>query len=190
MVSGQWRKHAGSVLKSWREGAGMTQAELGIELGYDRQTISKYESGAADWTGYTAFQWATACGLNPYAVLQDLFGPEKHTTARDRVVAFMLRGASDSVADAFDFYVNGNHGSDLEAFVQKGVADLQSTLQGRVASTALIVSNYEYAAETDQLSDGNGPKPDMEKLSRAKHEGHRAAVSGQKGYRLKEGETE
>lgn len=187
MESGKWRRYTGSVLKSWREAAGLTQAELGIEIGYDRATIGKLESGAAEWTGYTAIMWATACGLDPYAVWQDLVGPEKQSDERDRVCAFVRRGASDSVAAALDFYINGNHGSDLEAAFHKGTADLQSTMQGRVASTALIASNFAYAKATGQLSDPEGAMPDMELLEKAMAQGHLAAVSGRKSYRVKGG---
>ena len=187
MVSGQWRRYTGGVLRRWREEAGLSQTELGVELGFERQTIGRLESGAAEWTGYVAFMWATACGLNPYAVFPELIGPERQSDARDRVISFIQRGASDAVVEALDFYINGDHGSDLEAFLQKGVADLQSTMQGRVASTGLIETNSEYAEQTGQLSDPKGPRPNLDRVRRARAEGRIAAFSGQKYYRVKEG---
>lgn len=187
MESGQWRRHSGAVLKRWREQAGLTQTALGIEIGYDRNTIGKFESGAADWTGYTAFLWATACGLNPYVALVELLGPRKQSEARRRVISFVERGASEAVVEGLDFYISGRHGSDLEAFIQKGVADLQSTMQGRVASTGLIETNYEYALQTGQLSDPAGPRPNLERIRRARSEGRMAAFAGAKFYKVTEG---
>lgn len=190
MISGNWRRYTGSVLKRWREDAGMKQTDLGIEIGYDRVSISKFESGASDWTGYNAMLWATACGLDPYSAWGELAGPEIVTDDRERLCNFIRRGASERLVQCLCFMCLGRHGSDVEAIFEKGVADMQSDMQGRVSSAGLILANYEYARATGRIAVPDGIQPDVEALQRALSLGRSAAFSGAKYYKVKEGGKE
>ncbi len=165
----------------------MAQEDIAAEVGKGRQTIGQYESGTSDFTFYLAMQWAIATGKPPAASMAEIAGEENGGTKREMLSRLILSDASDRVIDMLWFYFFEPHGSDVEAFLNKGLADLQSSMQARVASARLIGDSYEFALESGNISVPGGVKPDLDMMYEAIHKGRRAAIRGEKQYRVKEG---
>lgn len=71
-------------LRSLREEAGLTQRELGESLGKPHSWIYNSETGNRRVDVAEFADWAEACGVDPQAAFDSLFGAKRPRSARPR----------------------------------------------------------------------------------------------------------
>ena len=65
------RKVVGTNVKRYRSAAGLTQAELAVEMGVDRAYISGLELGQRNPTVVTIWHTAKALSVRPHQLLEE-----------------------------------------------------------------------------------------------------------------------
>lgn len=58
------RAQLGERLKSWREGAGISQRAFATDAGIQQPTVSNYESGKRDVPFFVVLHYAISCGVS------------------------------------------------------------------------------------------------------------------------------
>lgn len=89
---------------------------------------------------------------------------------------------TDSEIDVLYYLFSGLSGSSVYSYLQKIAADLSTPLEARIASAALIRSNYAMAEAIGVTPDG-GPAVDVELMTKAITAAAEAVTKGKKVYR-------
>jgi transcriptional regulator with XRE-family HTH domain len=87
-------------LKEWRDIRGLNQAELGEKIGVEGPTISRWETGAMNWTGERIYALADALGIEPDELFRDPSLPEARTVRTMRAMAPALQEQAARVVEA------------------------------------------------------------------------------------------
>lgn len=165
-----------------------TQSEMAREMRISRKTVSNWENGINAPGIDDVLKWFQILNENPTPYLIELLYPnikDKHHFDIDKarnIICDAIRSYPEDMVMAIFYILFGNHGSSPVAFTQLCAADLQCSIGDRQTVSNIVINNYMRALHRGEITDPDGPTPNMEILMEADKDGREAYIAGQKGY--------
>lgn len=171
-----YRRRIAEVLVNARETVGVSQRELAERLGHDKRTVQKWESGEMriSLEDFLEIFDALQVAVEPYSKWirhPELFhnglseiGSYHVDKRRAALVHYYAQQASPIEVEQEYYILFADHGSDYYGMRQQRIANLQTPLRDRRRICGQIIENYREAQELGELTDPDGPQPQMDIL--------------------------
>lgn len=171
-----YRRRIAEALANARETVGISQRELAERLGHDKRTVQKWESGEMKISleDFLDIFDALHVAVEPYSKwirhpelfhhgLADInsYHYDKRRTA---LVHYYAQQATPTEVEQEYYVLFADHGSDYYGMRQQRIANLQTPLRDRRRICGQIIENYHEAKEMGELTDPDGPQPNMDIL--------------------------
>ena len=150
--------------------SGLSQRELSKALGVSAPTLRNWATGKSRPKLDTELQALEYFPGSSFSTLQEMVFPQLYTghpddaAKRREVLAYYSAAATDSLIEIEYFRIFGDHGSSHIGLENMSIAHVQSKLADRRRNCWNSLTGYQEAKYLGQLTDPDGPQPDMDYL--------------------------
>lgn len=178
------------LLAGARSQAGVSQAQLAKEMGIAKKTVQNWEAGISIPTLLQTIEWFHVLGINPFPHFQAFLYPgildttsvEKSEEDARKELHRRVDSLSDREVRDLLYILSGTHGSSPYAYLQMGVANLQTQIGDRQTVAMIVQNNYRNASAMNNLVAPDEIQPDMEALDLALRQSVEAFRNQSSGY--------
>ena len=172
-----YRIRIGEAIAYARNSVGKSQQEVAAQLGRDKRTLQKWEKGEIRITleDFLLIFDVLQLPAGPYA--KWVRHPELFPRGLEDVRRFTVDSKRAALTDYYarhaspveieqQYYILfSDHGSNYYGMLQERVANLQTPLRDRRRICGQIIASYKEAAATGNLTNPEGPQPNLDILS-------------------------
>lgn len=177
------------ILSEIRIKKGISQKKIAERIGKSQKTIQNWENGIGRPDIDELCRWIRAVDENEMSIfLLYKYGAHALDPVDDvrekkrRIHEYVDQLMTDSEIDILYYLFSGLSGSSVYSYFQKIAADLSTPLEARIATAALIRSNYEMS-DAIGLTPDDGPNVDIEMMTSAITAAADAVTKGNKVYK-------
>lgn len=190
-------KRAADIFTKGRERAEMSKEKVALELGVSRKTVWSWENGFSYPNFKQLFDWFKTLQINPfpylYAYYADIDVPQNceniaqalPISGKRRCVMDFVSYADNRLIEMLYEILYGDHGSDVNAFLNLCLEYLQCDPKDKITQAALIKTNHDLSKNKNN---NIGIQPDAELVRKAIISASEAYMKGLKKYNIKESE--